>query len=92
MKSKIISKLHLTLFIPFLLSSNDSLAQIIEIGQTSKEVKQTVEMTTRDRLGFDNYGRSKGNNTGWDLKYNNGEISEVIQCFYKQPVGCNYLQ
>jgi len=59
-------------------------AQTIEIGRRASEIKQLVEQTSRDRSGYDSYGNSRGNNVVWDVKYVNGKIAEVIQCFYEQ--------
>ena len=75
-------KLTLTVILTFILAT--SFGQTIEIGQDAREIKQLIEWTTRDRTGYDSYGNSKGNNVVWDVKYFNGQISEVIQCFYRQ--------
>jgi hypothetical protein len=59
-------------------------SQTIDIGQDARETKYMVEYITKSRTGYDSYGNSRGNNVAWDVKYFNGEISEVIQCFDKQ--------
>lgn len=58
--------------------------QTIEIGQDANYVKQLIEWSTRQRTGYDSYGNSKGNNVDWDVKYYNGQVSEVIQCYSQQ--------
>ena len=75
-------KLTLIAFLVFLFTT--SFEQTIEIGQKAGEVKQLVEWTTRTQTGYDSFGNSKGNNVVWDMKYFDGEISEVIQCYSKQ--------
>ncbi|MBV6477965.1 MAG: hypothetical protein HGGPFJEG_00710 [Ignavibacteria bacterium] len=59
-------------------------SQTIEIGQDAKEIKQLIQWSTQQRTGFDSYGNSKGNNVTWDVKYNNGLITDVIQCYSNQ--------
>lgn len=61
-------------------------SQTIEIGQDANEVKQFVEWATRQRTGFDSYGNSMGNNVTSDVKYFNGQIIEVIQCYENQVI------
>lgn len=61
-------------------------SQSIEIGQDANEVKQFIEWSTRQRTGFDSYGNSMGNNVTWDVKYYNGQITEVIQCYENQVI------
>lgn len=63
-----------------------SFGQTITIGQEAETVRQLVEWNTRNRTGYDSYGNSKGNNVIFDVKYYDGEISEVIQCYKKQFV------
>lgn len=53
-------------------------------GQSADEIKYFVEFSTRDRIGYDSYGNSKGNNAIYDVKYFDGKISEVIQCYSNQ--------
>jgi hypothetical protein len=67
-----------------LLSISTAFGQTIEIGQDAKEVKQIIQWSTQQRTGYDSYGNSKGNNVTWDAKYNNGQITDVIQCYSNQ--------
>lgn len=55
-----------------------------EIGQSSKEIKQIIKYTTQLRTGYDTNGNSKGNNVTWDVKYYDGQIVYVIQCYVNQ--------
>lgn len=50
----------------------------------ASKVKQLIQWMTQQRSGFDSYGNSKGNNVDWDVNYNNGQITEVIQCYEDQ--------
>ena len=75
-------KLTLTVVLTFILAT--SFGQTIEIGQDARVTKQIIEYSTSSRTGYDSYGNSKGNNVVYDVKYYNGEISEVIQCFSRQ--------
>lgn len=61
-----------------------SFGQTIQIGQDAREIKQIIEYITRSRTGYDSHGNYKGNNVVWDVKYYNGEISEIIQCYSRQ--------
>lgn len=81
---KITTKMISIFSVIVLLTILKSFGQKIDIGQDANQVQQIVEMTSRDRMGYDTHGRSKGNNVGWDVKYFDGAISEVVQCFYKQ--------
>ena len=67
-----------------LIGYNTAAGQTIEIGMDANQVKQMIQWSTRDRTGYDSYGNSKGNNVAWDVKYFNGQISEVIQCYTNQ--------
>ncbi|MBL0311020.1 MAG: hypothetical protein IPP77_15545 [Bacteroidetes bacterium] len=58
--------------------------QTIEIGMDANKVKQLIHWTTQQRTGYDSYGNSKGNNVDYDVKYYNGQITEVIQCYANQ--------
>ncbi|MFN5209304.1 MAG: hypothetical protein ACK5D8_07420, partial [Bacteroidota bacterium] len=66
------------------LSISTAFGQTIEIGQDAKQIKSMIEWSTRDRTGYDSYGNSKGNNVTWDVKYSNGQITDVIQCYSNQ--------
>lgn len=75
----------LTIFtIIILLTISCSYGQKIEIGQDAKQVKSIIESMTNNRNGYDTYGNSKGNNVTWDVKYNNGQMMDVIQCWQDQ--------
>lgn len=67
-----------------LLSISTAFGQTIEIGQDATEIKQIIQWSTQQRTGYDTYGNSKGNNVTWDVKYNNGKITDVIQCYSNQ--------
>lgn len=67
-----------------LLTISTVYGQTIEIGKSAEEIKQLIEWSTRQRTGYDNYGNLKGNNVDWDVKYYDGQISEVIQCYTQQ--------
>jgi hypothetical protein len=67
-----------------LLSISTAFGQTIEIGQDATEIKQLIQWSTQQRTGYDTYGNSKGNNVTWDVKYNNGKITDVIQCYTNQ--------
>ena len=60
--------------------------QIVEIGQDADVVKSIVESSTRLRTGYDIYGNSKGNNVAWDVRYSDGHITDVIQCYTHQYI------
>ena len=66
------------------LALSTAYGQQIKIGQDASYVKQLIQYSTQMRTGYDSYGNSKGNNVDWDVKYYNGEISEVIQCYSQQ--------
>ncbi len=68
----------------FFLTISTTYGQTIEIGQDADYIKQLIEWSTRQRSGYDSYGNSKGNNVVWDVKYYDGQISEVIQCYSQQ--------
>ena len=69
----------------FIVLINPSLfGQTIEIGEDANQVKAMIEWSTRDKTGYDNYGNSRGNNVAWDVKYNDGQITDVIQCYTHQ--------
>jgi hypothetical protein len=73
------------ILLAFLMSLFDiSFGQTIKIGQEAENVKRLVEWYTRNSTGYDSYGNSKANNVVSDVKYFDGEISEVIQCYTKQ--------
>jgi hypothetical protein len=67
-----------------LLSISTAFGQTIEIGQDAKEIKQLIQWTTQQRTGYDTSGNSLGNNVTWDVKYNNGQITDVTQCYSNQ--------
>ncbi len=58
--------------------------QQIKLGEDAFVIKQLIEWSTNERSGYDSSGNSKGNNVEWDVKYYDGKISEVIQCYYNQ--------
>jgi hypothetical protein len=68
-----IKKLHFTI-IGILILTN-SLAQEIEIGQNAEEIRYIVER-----------GSKYAPNTDWNLRYENGEISDVILCYYNEYI------
>src|SRR5574344_2105726 len=68
----------------FLLITFYSFGQTIEIGDDANKIKSLIEWSTQDRTGFDSYGNSKGNNVDYDVKYFNGQITDVIQCYSNQ--------
>lgn len=76
--------LTLSVFLIILIWNNLCLAQYIEIGQDARRTLEIVKYTTKSKSGFDSYGNSKGNNVSYDVKYNDGQISEILQCFENQ--------
>ncbi len=66
------------------LSISTLFGQSIEIGQEANVVKQFIQWSTQQKTGYDSYGKSMGNNVIWDAKYNNGQITDVIQCYSDQ--------
>lgn len=66
------------------LSISTVFGQTIEIGQDANQIKQLIQWSTQQKTGYDSYGKSLGNNVIWDAKYNNGQITDVIQCYSDQ--------
>lgn len=62
----------------------NSSAQTIQVGQDSEQIKQLVEFSTRSHNKPDSYGNRASSRAIWDVKYQDGQVSEVIQCFYNQ--------
>lgn len=61
-----------------------SSAQTIQVGQDGEQIKQLVEFSTRNHNRPDSYGNRASSRVIWDVKYQDGQVSEVIQCFYNQ--------
>ncbi len=59
-------------------------SQTIEIGQDAEQIKRLVEWTTKDHNRPDSYGRYSDARASWDVLYNNGQITDVIQCYSNQ--------
>lgn len=59
-------------------------SQIIDMGQKAEDVKALIEWTTRDHNKPDSFGNLASSRATTDVKYENGEIKDVIQCFEKQ--------
>ena len=73
------------LILTFLIFSFGQLkSQSIEIGQDAEQIKRLVEWTTKDHNKPDSYGRYSDARASWDVLYNNGQITDVIQCYDNQ--------
>jgi hypothetical protein len=59
-------------------------SQTIEIGQDAEQIKKIIEWTTKDHNKADSYGTYSPARASLDVLYNNGQISDVIQCFENQ--------
>jgi len=59
-------------------------AQTIEIGQSAEQIKTLIEWTTKDHNKPDSYGNRSNSYWTWDVKYYDGQITEVIQCYQDQ--------
>ncbi|MBA4283864.1 MAG: hypothetical protein C0432_06200 [Candidatus Puniceispirillum sp.] len=78
MKNTVTTVIFLSLF------WNYSRAQTIHIGQDGEQIKQIIELTTRSHNRPDSYGNRASSRAVWDVRYQDGQVSEVIQCFYNQ--------
>ena len=59
-------------------------AQTIKIGQSAEQIKTLIEWTTKDHNKPDSYGNRSNSYWTWDVKYYDGQITEVIQCYQDQ--------
>lgn len=84
LKNTAIMKKTLTTIIFLALFWNYSSAQTIHVGQDGEQIKQIIELTTRSHNRPDSYGNRASSRAVWDVRYQNGQVSEVIQCFYNQ--------
>lgn len=55
-------------------------SQTIEIGQDAEYIKSRIEWATRDHNKPDSDGRFSDARASWNVKYNNGQIVDVIAC------------
>lgn len=76
-------KIIATLII-ILLNNTNVLGQKIEVGQDAIQIKSLIEMITQQHNRYDSYGNRANSTASYDVKYNNGVISDVIQCFDNQ--------
>ena len=74
----------IAIIILFLLGTECISAQIIDIGQDAEHVKQVIQYTTENKNRPDSYGNYPSSKVNWDVVYKNGDIIEVIQCYYDQ--------
>ncbi len=66
----------------FLLISNNIKSQSYEIiGLDAEKVKRIVEINTINHNSADSYGRYSNSHASYDVKYNDGIITEIIQCY-----------
>jgi hypothetical protein len=73
------------LILTFLIFSFGQLkSQTIEIGQDAEQIKRLVEWTTKDHNKSDSYGNYSSARASWNVSYNNGQITDVIQCYENQ--------
>ena len=73
------SLLFTTLFI-----SISAFSQQIYIGQNANEIKQLIEYSVQSNNRADSYGNRSTTRKEWDVKYQNGRISDVILCYYNE--------
>lgn len=59
--------------------------QHIEIGEDAYKAKAIIESSTNDHNGTGHLNQSDSY-WNWDVKYNKGQIAEVIQCYSNQYV------
>lgn len=71
------------IIISVLLASN-IYSQTIKIGQSAKEIKSLIEWSTNQHNQPDSYGNRSNSYWTWDVKYYDGEIEYVVQCYQKQ--------
>ncbi|MCX6351499.1 MAG: WG repeat-containing protein [Bacteroidetes bacterium] len=72
------------LTITVLIFVNQTQGQTIEVGQSAEQIKGLIEWTTKDHNKPDTYGNKSSSYWTWDVKYNNGQITDVVQCYQKQ--------
>ena len=75
---------NLLLLITLFLISNLSFSQQIYIGQNANEIKQLIEFKVRSNNRADSYGNRSSTRKEWDVEYQNGQISDVILCYYNE--------
>ena len=82
MKTQSSAKRLILLICIILFSVNKVFSQTIEIkiGEDANQVKNTIQWITQDHDQVDSYGNTSNSHWTWDVKYYNGEISEVFQC------------
>lgn len=68
----------------FILGFGQLKSQTIEIGQDADYIKRLIEWSTKDHNRADSYGRYSDARASWDVLYNNGQITDVIQCYDNQ--------
>ena len=68
----------------FILGFGQVKSQTIEIGQDADYIKRLIEWSTKDHNRADSYGRYSDARASWDVLYNNGQITDVIQCYDNQ--------
>ena len=76
---KKVFKVILTLTV--LLVFGQAKSQTIEVGQDATQIKTLIEWTTKDHNKPDSYGNTSNSYWTWDVKYYNGQIEDVIQCY-----------
>ncbi len=59
-------------------------AQKIEFGQSAENIQGLIELSTKSHNRPDSYGNRANSHWTWDVKFNNGKIIDVIQCFQNQ--------
>jgi len=72
------------LTVTVLLVFGQAKSQTIEVGQDATQIKTLIEWTTKDHNKPDSYGNTSNSYWTWDVKYYNGQIEDVIQCYQDQ--------
>lgn len=68
------------LLLPYVIST----AQTVDIGQDAQYIKALIERSTYEKNKPDSFGNYSSGRVSWDVKYYNGIITDVIQCFKNQ--------
>lgn len=59
-------------------------SQTVKIGQDAESVKRLIEWSTNEHNKPDSFGNYSSGKVSSDVQYNNGVITDVIQCYKNQ--------